>query len=131
MTMTFMAPIGAIETVVLTPNPKLQDPESIDHGVNFKEAMDGTFYTTVFSSAQKLLTYDFESMGKGKLVELEEFFKLYAGKHILITDYRGESWDVVFTEDTLSTVTEKLAKFASTGRQEAGSITLEFTGVRI
>ena len=122
--------VGPITSLIL-PNPDFGNTESQDISVDFKLSMNGTRYTYVKSSDRKLLTFTWSNLGRGKLIELQEFYKLYAGDHILLTDYREEIWDAIFNTSPLDfSIDTKSSNFGGP-RPESGTITLEFLGVKI
>lgn len=130
MTMIFEGPYPGIITGLLMPNPQLDNTEGRDISVQFRQAIDGTRYTYVKTSLRRKLTYTWENLGRGKLVELQEFYKLYAGKHVRLTDFRGDVWDIIFEAEP-SISTDVLSKKAGAARQESGSVTLELNGAPI
>lgn len=138
MTMTFRGPyanpnnpaVGPI-TTLLMPNPELENTEGQDLSLQLRRAIDGTRSTYVKSSDRKSLSFTWNDLGRGKLVEVEEFYKLYAGDHVLLTDFRDDVWDLIFNENPISVqMTSRSANFGGP-RQESGSLTLELLGVKI
>jgi hypothetical protein len=130
MTMIIEGPYPGIIQAVLLPNPKFGNNEGIDQSVEFRKAIDGTRYTYVKSSDRKTLIYTWETLGRGKLVEIQEFYKLYAGNHIKLTDFRADVWDAIFAVDPSLSI-ETRSVNAGAARKESGTITLEFLGVQI
>ena len=138
MSMTLRAPyanpnnpaVGPITALIL-PNPELENTEGQDLSLQLRRAIDGTRSTYVKSSDRKSLSFTWESLGRGKLIEVQEFFKLYVGDHILLEDFRGDIWDVIFAEDPISTTTSKRSANFGGPRAESGSLTLEFLGAKI
>ena len=122
--------VGPITTLIL-PNPELDNTEGQDLSLQLRHAIDGTRSTYVKSSARRTLSFAWSNLGRGKIVEVQEFFKLYAGDHVLLEDFRGDIWDVFFAEDPLSMATEKRSANFGGPRTESGSLALEFTGVQI
>ena len=118
-------------TVLQLPNPDLGNTEGQDLSVNFKRSMDGARHTTVKSSDRKSLSFTWDKLGYGKLVEVQEFFKLYAGDHMLLTDFRDDIWDVIFNENPISMTVNTRSLNAGGPRSESGSLTLEFLGAQI
>lgn len=114
--------VGAV-TALLLPNPELGDSEGQDLALNQRRAINGTRYSYVKTSSRKLLTFTWSNLGRGKLVEIQEFYKLYAGSHALLTDHRGDIWDVTFVNEPSVTTNSRAAPLT-----ESGSITLEFIG---
>jgi hypothetical protein len=130
MTVIIEAPYPATVTGLILPNPELDNTESRNISVNHELAMDGTRYTYVKTSARKLLSYTWESIGRGKLVEVQEFYKLYAGERIKVTDFKGNVWDALF-QNAPTITTTKLSVNAGAARKESGALTLEFLGAQI
>lgn len=129
MTITLEAPWSAPATVTLLPNPILEDTEGLDVAINLRQAMDGTPYTYVQSSDRKVITYEFEDVGRGKLLEVQEFVRLYAGQEIKITDYRGDVWRATI-DSPIEFVTNSKSTPKGSVRQESGLFSLTFTGVK-
>ena len=129
MTIVLEAPYSAPVTASLLPNPILQDDEGLDVNVNLRQSMDGTPYTYVKSSLRSVITYTFENIGRGKLLELQEFVRLYAGVDIKITDYNGDVWKATI-ESPVEFSTDVRSAPAGSIRREAGSFTLTFTGAK-
>ncbi len=138
MTMVLRAPlanpsnpaVGPITTLQL-PNPEHGNTEGSDLSVNFKRSMNGARHTTVKSSDRKTLNFSWNVLGYGKLVEVQEFFKLYAGDHMLLTDFRGDIWDVIIVDNPVNVTVNTRSFNAGGPRKESGSLTLEFLGVQI
>ena len=61
--------------IVILPNPELGDLESQDVSVNSRRTMDGTRYTYVQTTGQKRFELNFDSVDRGKMIEMETFFK--------------------------------------------------------
>lgn len=131
MSMTFEAPFDAPVTVTILPNPNLENEEGQDLSLQFKLAIDGTRSTYVKSSARKNMSFTWSSIGRGKLVEVEEFYKLYAGDSIRLTDFRGDQWNVIFRENPIDVTIDRRSFNSGGGRKESGSLTLNFLGVQI
>lgn len=128
---TLQAPYGTPVVTTLLPNPQSSDSEAVDHQVNFRRAMNGTRYSYVKSSEVRRLNYSFESVGRGKLIELQEFFKAHAADEIRLVDHRGDVWRVRFVPSELSLTTDSHTPFAGGIRYESGSFSLEFVGTKL
>jgi hypothetical protein len=131
MSMTLEAPFNAPVTVTILTNPDLDNTEGQDLSLQFKLSIDGTRSTYVKSSARKRMTFTWSNIGRGKLVEVEEFFKLYAGDSIKLTDYRGIQWNVIFGDNPIDINVNRRSLNSGGGRKESGSLTLEFLGAQI
>jgi len=131
MTMILEAPFAAPITTMIMPNPQLENTEGRDISANFKLSIDGTRSTYVKSSDRKTLTFTWEDLGRGKLVEIQEFFKLYVGDSIKLTDFRGDQWNVIFGENPIDVSINSRSYNSGGGRKESGSVTLEFLGAQI
>lgn len=131
MTMIIEAPFPGITDAIIFPNPDLGNTEGRDVSVNFKQSMDGSVTTYVRSSQRKSLSFTWNVLGRGKLVEIQEFYKLFSGNRLKLTDFRGDVWDVIFAEDPVTITVETLSQNAGGARTESGSLTLEFLGAQI
>jgi len=128
--MIIEGPYPGIAQALLLPNPIHGNTEGRDHSVSFRKSINGTRYTYVKSSDRKRLVFTWETLGRGKLVEIQEFYKLYAGNNVKVTDFRGDIWDAIFAEEP-ELSTESRSVNAGAARKESGTITLEFLGVQI
>jgi len=131
MSFILQAPFPNIVTALLLPDPDLGNTEGRDISVEFRQSINGTRSTYVKSSARRRLSFIWNNLGRGKLVEIQEFFKNYVGEHLLLTDFRDALWDVIFAEDPIDTSIDTLSVNAGAARKESGFITLEFLGVQI
>lgn len=131
MSFILEAPHPGAVTALLLPNPELGDTEGRDLDVELKQSMNGTFYTYVKSSDRKRMVFNWPSIGRGKLVEVQEFFKNYSGEHALFTDFRGDIWDVIFERNPIEITINKRTSPAGGPRFESGSLTLEMLGAQI
>ena len=130
MSVTLEGPFPGIQTILLLPNPVLDNTKSLDVSVNFSQAIDGSRYTYVKTSGRKRITFTWENLGRGKLVELQEFYKAYAGQSVRLTDFRDNSWDVIMEQEPL-VVMDKRSVNAGASRKESGTVTLELNGAPI
>lgn len=121
---------GAVTTTIL-PNPELDNSEGRDISVDFRRSMNNTGYSYVKSSDRKRISFQWEDLGRGKIVEVQEFFKLYAGSHILLTDFRGDQWDVIFADNPVVTEVTKRSDNSGGARKESGTLSLEFLGTKL
>lgn len=131
MSMIFEAPFFTPVTVTILPNPELENTEGQDISVQLKRAIDGTRSSYVKSSDRKTLNFVWQNLGRGKLVELQEFFKLYVGEQVRLTDFRGDQWNVIFSENPIDVSVNTRSVNAGGARKESGSISLELLGVQI
>ncbi len=126
--MQFEAPYAAPDTVVLLPNPVFGDSRALDVDLKHYQTLNGTRYTYIKTSANRRLTYTWEVLGRGKMLELEEFFQAYAGEFIKIIDHNSKVWKASIVEGASQFTTTQLSRNAGGPRTESGSITLEFIG---
>jgi len=129
--MIIEAPFSAPVTTLILPNPKLENTEGWDLSVDFKLSIDGTRSTYVKSSNRKTLIFTWENLGRGKLVEIEEFYKLYTGDSIKLTDFRGDQWNAIFGENPIDISIDTRSSNSGGGRKESGSITLQLLGAQL
>lgn len=108
---------------VVMPNPDPEDTEGRDLSLDIQTSMNGTLYSYVQSSTRKAFSFTWSDLGRGKIVEVQEFFKLFAGEVIQLIDHRETSWNVIFKD---ATVDAAIDKRSAGSRREAGSITLDF-----
>ena len=123
-----MMSLATSTLLTVLPNPDLEDSEGWDAEVVSKRAMEGTRYSYIRRPGTKIFTYTFSHIGRGKLVEVQEFFKATAGEAILVTDYRGTVRRMFFREDPITFTTDERSDFTGdTGeRSESGTMVLEF-----
>jgi hypothetical protein len=125
--MILYAPAQAPVCSILMPDPELANSRGQAISSNLRTSRNGTQYTYVRKGLNKTLTYTFENMGRGKLVELQEFIKTYQGSPFRIEDHHGVMWSAFLTPETVETVMDQRAFPVL----ESGSITLEFTGQQL
>lgn len=124
MTVEFRSSVA----VMVLPNPSLENEEGAELIVNHRVAMDGTDYTYVKSGSDFRLVLTFENIGRGKLVEAEEFYRASVGEKINFLDHRGNSWVVVFDDAPLDFITDGKSGLSGGERQEQGSFQLVLVG---
>ncbi len=121
------------DSITFLPSPILDNTESLDIDLVHRRSMTGVNYTYVKkrSSDRRRFSYTFEAVGRGKLVEVQEFFKQFGGKVIHITDHLGATNSVVFEDDEIAFTTDGRGNpsGASGARQEVGNFTLNFIEV--
>jgi len=129
--MRLSAPYPAVVTVTELPNPNFSDSRAIDASINYRQAVDATRFTYVKSSSSRRLVFEFTDMGRGKLAEVQEFFKLYTGVKILVEDHNNLKWEAIFDDDSISFSTQGRSINSGGGRFEQGTVTLEFIGTPV
>jgi len=125
--MILSAPGLAPTCAILLPDPALSNTRGQVISSNLRMSRDGTQYTYVRKGTDKTLSYTFEGVGRGKLVELQEFIKANQGNVFRIQDHHNVVWLAYLTPETIETVMEKRAAPIL----ETGSVTLEFTGTQL
>lgn len=131
MTMQLQGPFAGPVTITVLPNPDLSNTEGLDAEVDYRLSMDATPYTYVKSNEQRLLSFTFSHMGLGKLLELQEFQKAFAGSEVRLIDHRDQLWKIVFTDDSIKYVTNSRSNNSGGSRKESGTVTLELLGLLI
>lgn len=119
--MTMVLQAGGASVVM--PNPDFGNAEGRDLSLDAQKSMDGTLYSYVQSSGRRTFSYTWSDLGRGKIVEVQEFFKLFAGVAIQLIDHRGTSWLVIFKDATIDASVDSRS---AGSRRESGSITLDF-----
>lgn len=121
MTVILRAPALSPETTSVLPNPELADVENSQKSLFIKRAMDGTKRTYVRKSPNRLLTYTFR-LQRPKLLELEAFIRAYHSQKILMTNHKGEVWNVFFTSNPFEFGIDRI--------DNDGVITLNLEGIK-
>lgn len=114
---------------VILPTAEFDDTQSYNGRVSIKRSMNGQrrIYHRKMGIAQKL-TYDF-IIDRRKAIELRSFLLQANSIPVKLTNWKGEVWQVLITNNPLTFTEEKYW-----GPQPGGnksSITLEFEGARI
>ena len=130
MTMILEGPFPGISQALILTSPEHSNTEGKDQSIQLRKSINSTRYTYVKSSNRKRLEFSWTSLGRGKLVEIQEFHKLFAGNHIKLTDFRGDVWDLIFANEPNLTMQSRSVN-SGAARKESGSISLEFLGVQI
>lgn len=117
--------------LVLLPNPSLGNTEALSVAVNHRQSMTGVHYTYVKKrdSDKRRFSFTFENMIKGKMAEVQAFFRLSGGEVISITDHLNNNYNVIFAQSNIEFTTTGLGvPSAGVGgsRDEVGEFTLEF-----
>lgn len=131
MSVELHAPFAGPTAILLLTNPELENEEAVEQLVNHQLAMDGSNYTYVKSGSDRKLTLTFENQGRGKLVEVQEFYKLYAGERMRFIDWRGDQWNVAIETSPLDFTTNGRAAPAGSSRMEQGAFDLVLVGTKI
>ena len=126
--MQFEAPYNAVDTIVLLPNPVFNDAIALDVELQSYQTIDGTRYTYIKQSENRRLTYTWENLGRGKMLELEEFFQAYTGQFIRIIDHNAKIWQASLVPGESNFTTSKLSRNSGGPRTESGEVALEFIG---
>ncbi len=116
------APHTLIQTTTLLPDPDYEDSEALDVGIIIKNAMDGTDYTYIKSSLNRILSYSLY-LKRSKQLELEAFIKAYYGEDIRLTNHKEEVWVVK--------IMNELIDFEILNKGERVQIVLQFHGLRL
>ena len=114
------APIDAIEM----PDPSLSNEEGRRVSMDLFVARDGTQHTYIHKTNDTILNYDFTGVGRGKIVELQQFLKKHAGNEMRLEDHRGDLWRVSLRETELLATMNRRADPVL----EDGSFSLSFQG---
>jgi hypothetical protein len=113
--------------VIVLPAPEFNDKEGGNGRINIKRAMDGTRRIYKRDQPSSRLMYDF-IMDRVKAIELRQFILMYNSSVIRMTNWKGEIWYVVLTNNPFQ-LTEDAYWQSSWGNK--CSITLEFQGVKV
>jgi hypothetical protein len=113
--------------VIVLPSAEFDDRESGLGKVNIKRAMDGTRRVYKREQPSSRLVYEFV-MDRFKAIELRQFIVNNNSNVIRMTNWKGEIWMVVLTNNPFA-FTEDAYREGVCGNRS--SITLEFQGVRI
>lgn len=98
MSLILQAPVPAIQTTTVLPNPNFGDSEAPRSTVAMQQSMNGTLYTYVKSNARSKLQYSL-TLSRMKALELRAFILAYYRAKIRLTNHKGEVWDVYFTSN--------------------------------
>lgn len=118
-------------TITQLPNPSFEDGEGLDVEVDYKESMNGTQHSYISNPGTSILTYQFTDIGRGKLLEVQEFLIAFIGEKIRLRNFRDEVWEGYITSTNGLFTHDGLSVASGGPRQESGSFDLEFTGVKI
>jgi hypothetical protein len=121
------APLPAVQTISILPDPQSNDSEALLHRVDTKRAMDGTKYTYVNQVDRRRLTYEFR-LTRMKALELRAFIQSYFDSEIKLTNHKDEVWHLKFVNNPFEFSTAGRAAGSPGG--EIQSIQLQFEGVK-
>jgi hypothetical protein len=130
VSVTLEAPYDSPRTYTRLPSPDFEDEQRHDFDFTYKQAMDGTNYSYISTTDEQILVYTFKNIGRGKLLELIEFHKVYADSVIKLQNMHSEVWRVKFLEDQLEISVEGRAVPCG-DIAEHGDTVLRFVGVKI
>jgi len=133
-------PYGTVQRISILPNPRFADEESIDATTSLRRAMDNTVYTYNKrpDTLEKVVTFTFAGVGRGKMLEVIEFIELYTGGFIRLIDHKTPPrvWKAIL-ETNPADFTTASRSFPcgggkikpSVSRDEVGDFTLRFIGL--
>src|SRR5258708_1520749 len=98
MSLILRAPYPHLTTTTLLPSPEFSDSEAARQTMQASQAMDGTLYTYVKSNARSKLQYAL-TLSRAKALELRAFVLSYYRATVLLTNHKGETWNVKFTSN--------------------------------
>lgn len=122
--MILAAPALAPTDVILLPDPIKSNEQGQKIAMSLKLTRNGDQHTHVKRTESKTLNYTFQQVGRGKVVELQEFLKLHSSAQIRITDHRDQTWTATLLDSSLSAAIQTKA----TPVLEACDFTLSFVG---
>lgn len=122
--MILYAPGNAPVASIVLPDPDLGNSRGQQLKMTLRNSRNGTPWTYVRKNTDKVLTYTFGHIARGKIVELQEFVKLYKGGTFKVTDHNDVNWIAIMTQGTVDSVMSRRADPVL----EDGSVTLTFTG---
>lgn len=117
-----------VHTLIL-PNPKLGDSYTLVREVDVKRSLNGTPFTYVKTSNSIRLIYQIE-ITRAKSLELKDFFSLYGGTRLLLTDHNSISYIAVCNSE-INFQNFKRAWYSpddAKGSSESLIVDLEFEG---
>jgi hypothetical protein len=122
---------GNPATTVSLPNPDLADTEGLNVEVNYREAMNGKPFVYSKRTTKRNVTLTWSELGRGKLVEVAEFFKAFIGNQVTILDHNGVTWLSILDQDSITIETQSRAYPINEGRGESGAVSLTFIGSKL
>ncbi len=131
MTMTLEGPYIGTTSITLLPNPIFNDAEALDVELDYTESMNGTPYSYVKNPGTTKITLTFENIGRGKLLEIQEFLIAFIGKEVRLRNFRDEVWKVAITSDPHDFINKGRSGNSGGPRFEQGNFTIVFIGVKV
>ncbi len=126
------APLPALQSTTVLPDPQWSDQARLTDAVVRKLAMDGTRYTYVKRTAQRMkLSWTFH-LTRNKGLELRAFIKAYHASRVKAVDHHGQVWAGNFASNPFEFETPERGgpPIAPMPRGELQVIRLEFEGVK-
>ena len=120
--------VGPLGQTTLLPNPDLNNSEAVRDQATIRQSMNGTFYSYVKKTNLRELNFTWSHVGRGKMVEVQQFLKAFAGEKIMLTDPYDEKFKCVFTSDALTFTTASRSFNGGAARKESGSMSLTLLG---
>ena len=87
------------DRLVTLPSPEPGDTEAHPTGLQLRRSRNGTPYTWAIDNLPIQLTLNFSYVNRNKIIEMINFFKEAIGHQITYTDYLGQDWKVIITND--------------------------------
>jgi hypothetical protein len=128
MSVILRAPYPLLQTTTVLPNPEFSDSESPRQTVEIKRAVNGTKYSYVKSNQRRKLQYGFQ-LTRMKALELRAFILAYYRATLLVTNHKGEVWQVKFTSNPFEF--SGLGRAQGTPGGEYMDVTLELEGTLV
>jgi hypothetical protein len=125
MSFVISAPVPALQSFIVLPNPEFADTEGKPVSVNFKRTMNGAKRTFVKSNSRRILSWQFR-LTRAKGIELQRFFTSYFRAKLQIEDHKGTIWQGYLTNDPFEFAAETKARGWPGSEQVA--IRVEFQG---
>ena len=127
------APYKAVERISFMPNPDFTNEEGYSVTAFVNRAVDGTIYSYIRrpDTDTKILSLGWTRFGRGKMLELIELLREYAGDYVKLTDHLDRVWKVIISNnDTTFTIDGRTFPCGggTTGRHEGTSFGLQFIG---
>lgn len=98
MTFIIQAPLPALETTMLLPDPQFNDGEARRLTVEFKRSVNGTKRSYIKTNVRSTLNYQF-SLTRMKALELRAFIASYYTAKLRVTNHKDEIWLCNFTSN--------------------------------
>jgi hypothetical protein len=125
MSVSLQAPVPAVQTTTLLPNPQMGDTQGRKHSVDIFRAIDGTLRTSVKSNQRHVLSYSF-NLTRLKAAEVEEFVNSYMSSKIRMRNHKNEIWEGYFANNPI-----EITGGGRDGASEFVEVQLQFDVVRI